>query len=78
MAEVPQLVGPDAPSAPTLTLYIWPPYESALSIDPSCVAALLYLQATIPGRFAVAHCSNPDASPSGRCVPLYACASRVC
>ncbi|OCH88180.1 hypothetical protein OBBRIDRAFT_795451 [Obba rivulosa] len=49
-----------------VVLHIWPPHASTLSLDPSCAAALLYLQLSIPGRYTVAHCSNPDASPSGQ------------
>lgn len=51
-----------------ITLHIWPPYDDLLSPDVSSVAALLYLQLTIPGHFSVAHCTNPDLSPSGTCV----------
>ncbi|KAJ3535183.1 hypothetical protein NM688_g7015 [Phlebia brevispora] len=66
-AESPSTATPAPKSAASaLTLYIWPPYESALSIDPSCVAALLYLQAVFPGHFAVVHSNDPDASPSGQ------------
>ncbi|KAH9946128.1 uncharacterized protein BXZ73DRAFT_37376 [Epithele typhae] len=48
------------------TLHIWPPYGDLLSIDISSVAALLYLQLTIPGSFSVVHCANPDVSPTGQ------------
>ncbi|EMD38057.1 hypothetical protein CERSUDRAFT_93577 [Gelatoporia subvermispora B] len=54
------------PGSSHLVLHIWPPHVSALSFDPLCTAALLYLQLSIPGRFTVAHCANPDASPSGQ------------
>ena len=33
-------------SVPPIVLHIWPPHESALSIDAECVSALLYLQLT--------------------------------
>lgn len=58
-----------SPSAP-LVLHIWPAHGQALSLDPASAAALLYLQLAIPGRFSVAHCANPDVSPSGRSVAL--------
>ncbi|OSX65136.1 hypothetical protein POSPLADRAFT_1116715, partial [Postia placenta MAD-698-R-SB12] len=47
-------------------LHIWPAHGQALSLDPASAAALLYLQLAIPGRFSVAHCANPDVSPSGQ------------
>lgn len=56
------------PFTPPLVLHIWPSYESALSIEPECVASLLYLQLCVPGRYTVEYCNNPDLSPSGRSV----------
>ena len=50
------------------TLYIWPRQWGLPSFDPSCLAAVLYLQLTLPGRFAVVECTSPDTSPSGRSV----------
>lgn len=55
---------------PDITLHIWPQYENTLSFDVSSVAALLYTQLTIPGRFAVAYTANPDSAPSGRSVTI--------
>ncbi|KAL6300141.1 hypothetical protein BKA93DRAFT_803087 [Sparassis latifolia] len=53
-------------TASQVVLHIWPSQDSALSFDPSCVAALLYLQLAIPGLFALQYCTNPDLSPSGQ------------
>ncbi|KAI0688249.1 hypothetical protein BC835DRAFT_1408124 [Cytidiella melzeri] len=48
------------------TLHIWPRTDSALSLDPSCVAALLYLQLHLPDQYQVEYCANPDLSPTGQ------------
>ncbi|KAI0079871.1 hypothetical protein K474DRAFT_1591051 [Panus rudis PR-1116 ss-1] len=50
----------------SFVLHIWPGSESAASIEPECLASLLYLQNTIPGKFSVEYCANPDQSPSGQ------------
>ncbi|EIW85106.1 hypothetical protein CONPUDRAFT_49235 [Coniophora puteana RWD-64-598 SS2] len=50
----------------TCVLYVWPGKWELSSVEPSCLAAVLLLQLTIPGYFEVAECSNPDASPSGQ------------
>ncbi|KAG1754632.1 outer mitochondrial membrane transport complex protein-domain-containing protein [Suillus lakei] len=56
-----------AVTQPTLcTLHIWPSRWNLPSIDPTCIAALFYLQLTIPGKFEVMECTNPDVSPSGK------------
>ncbi|KAG0699643.1 outer mitochondrial membrane transport complex protein-domain-containing protein [Suillus ampliporus] len=56
-----------AVTQPTLcTLHIWPSRWNLPSIDPSCVAAVFYLQLAIPGKFEVVECTNPDVSPSGK------------
>ncbi|KAG2349759.1 hypothetical protein BDR05DRAFT_955621 [Suillus weaverae] len=56
-----------AATQPTLcTLYIWPSRWNLLSIEPTCIAAVFYLQLTIPGKFEVVECTNPDVSPSGK------------
>ena len=49
-------------------LHIWPKTEQNLSLDPTCVAALLYLQLAIPNQFELDYTANPDLSPSGRSV----------
>ncbi|KAG1827166.1 outer mitochondrial membrane transport complex protein-domain-containing protein [Suillus subaureus] len=55
-----------AATQPTLcTLHIWPSRWNLPSIDPTCIAAVFYLQLTIPGKFEVVECTNPDVSPSG-------------
>ncbi|EGN95396.1 hypothetical protein SERLA73DRAFT_186359 [Serpula lacrymans var. lacrymans S7.3] len=51
-------------SAP-YTLHIWPGKWNLSSIDPICLAAVLYLQLTIPGKFQIVECVNPDLSSSG-------------
>ncbi|KAG9318848.1 hypothetical protein JVU11DRAFT_953 [Chiua virens] len=48
------------------TLHIWPPKWSLQSLDPTCLAAVMYLQLTIPGKFKVTPCTNPDQSPNGQ------------
>ncbi|RPD66117.1 hypothetical protein L226DRAFT_609019 [Lentinus tigrinus ALCF2SS1-7] len=50
----------------TVNLHIWPSHGHLLSFDASSVAALLYLQLTIPGQFSISYCANPDLSPSGQ------------
>lgn len=48
-----------------IILYVWPGRWNLPSIDPSCLAAVLYLQLAIPGQFHIAECANPDLSPNG-------------
>ncbi|EKM55137.1 uncharacterized protein PHACADRAFT_120191 [Phanerochaete carnosa HHB-10118-sp] len=50
-------------------LHIWPKTEQNLSLDPACVAALLYLQLAIPNQFELDYTTDPDLSPSGRLLP---------
>ncbi|TFK83503.1 hypothetical protein K466DRAFT_554952 [Polyporus arcularius HHB13444] len=50
----------------TVGLHIWPPHGDLLSFDAASVAALVYLQLTIPGQFSISHSANPDLSPSGQ------------
>ncbi|KIJ69017.1 hypothetical protein HYDPIDRAFT_80765 [Hydnomerulius pinastri MD-312] len=47
-------------------LHIWPSKWNLQSLDPACLAAVMYLQLAIPGKFQVAECSNPDASSNGK------------
>ncbi|KAF8643848.1 hypothetical protein AX16_008865 [Volvariella volvacea WC 439] len=54
------------PSSSPLVLYIWPAGWDLPSIDPLCLAALLYLQLTVLGGFSVVECNDPDRSPSGQ------------
>ncbi|KAF7304994.1 Tom37 domain-containing protein [Mycena kentingensis (nom. inval.)] len=50
------------PSVPILHVQ---PSADLPSLDPACLAAYLYLQTRIPGRFSVSPCTNIDLSPSG-------------
>ena len=56
-----------SPAEPVI-LHIWPKTDDLLSLDPTCISALLYLQLTIPDKFTVNYSHNPDHSPSGRSV----------
>ncbi|CAE6414340.1 unnamed protein product [Rhizoctonia solani] len=49
-----------------LVLHIWPSQWELPSIDPQCIAAILYMQLTFRGRYSVVECSDPDQSPSGQ------------
>ena len=55
-----------------LTLHIWPSKWNLPSIEPSCIAAVFYLQLALPGRFSIRECTNPDVSPSGGSVSTLA------
>ncbi|KAJ7097741.1 hypothetical protein B0H15DRAFT_822415 [Mycena belliarum] len=46
-------------------LHIWPGQWGLWSNDPPCLAAGLYLQLAMPGKFLISYCTNPDLSPSG-------------
>src|SRR5882762_11513992 len=50
-----------------LVLHIWPGKWNLPSIDPSCLAAVLYLQLAIPGQFHISECTNPDLFHNGQC-----------
>jgi hypothetical protein len=50
-------------------LHVWPAAFNLPSIDPSCLAAVLYLQLVIPGRYLLFESTTPDNSPSGGSVP---------
>ncbi|KDQ17975.1 hypothetical protein BOTBODRAFT_29290 [Botryobasidium botryosum FD-172 SS1] len=49
-----------------LTIHVWPAKWDLPSLDPSCLAAVLYLQLAFPGNYAIAECTNPDFSPTGQ------------
>ena len=49
-------------------LHIWPSKWNLQSLDPTCLATVMYLQLTIPGKFKVASCTNPDKSPNGKLI----------
>lgn len=53
------------PTASQLVLHIWPGQWGLPSFDPLCVAAVLYLQLAVSGKFSIMECSNPDSSPTG-------------
>jgi len=53
-----------------LVLHIWPGQWDLPSFDPPCLAAVLYLQLAIPGKFRIVENSNPDSSPSGVYYPF--------
>ncbi|KAJ8078973.1 hypothetical protein PM082_013257 [Marasmius tenuissimus] len=46
-------------------LHIWPGMWNLPSWDPSCLAAVIFLQLVIPGSFSVVEDLNPDASITG-------------
>ncbi|KAF7964461.1 hypothetical protein HWV62_7413, partial [Athelia sp. TMB] len=54
------------PNPSQLVLHIWPGQWNLPSHDPSCLAAVLYLQLAIPGQFSISECTNPDLSPNGQ------------
>ncbi|KDN51682.1 hypothetical protein RSAG8_00229, partial [Rhizoctonia solani AG-8 WAC10335] len=62
MSEVTQ---PASRSA-ELVLHVWPAQWELPSLDPQCIAAILYLQLTFPGRYSIVECTDPDQSPSGQ------------
>ncbi|KAH7340861.1 hypothetical protein B0J17DRAFT_653085 [Rhizoctonia solani] len=49
-----------------LVLHIWPSQWELPSLDTQCIAAVLYMQLTFPGRYSIVECSDPDQSPSGQ------------
>ncbi|KAF4603805.1 hypothetical protein EYR40_000976 [Pleurotus pulmonarius] len=55
---------PHTPSL--LVLHTWPGCWDLPSIDPSCLAAILYLQLVLPDKYIIEECTNPDFSPSGQ------------
>ncbi|KAJ7172280.1 hypothetical protein C8R46DRAFT_1085384 [Mycena filopes] len=46
-------------------LHIWPGDWGLFSIHPPSFTAALHLHLTIPGKFSISYCTNPDLSPSG-------------
>jgi len=51
--------------AGNVVLHIWPGDFGLASIEPTCLAAVLYLQLAIPGKFTVEESTTPDYSPNG-------------
>ncbi|KAG8748329.1 hypothetical protein FRC12_013859 [Ceratobasidium sp. 428] len=50
----------------SLVLHIWPSMWELPSLDHQCIAAVIYMQLTFPGRYSIIECSDPDQSPSGQ------------
>ena len=48
-----------------VVLHIWPGDFGLASIEPTCLAAVLYLQLVSPGKFTVEESTTPDYSPNG-------------
>jgi hypothetical protein len=46
-------------------LHVWPGRFGLASIEPTCLAAVLYLQMAIPGKFTLEESTTPDYSPNG-------------
>ena len=51
--------------AGSVVLHIWPGAFGLASIEPTCLAAVLYLRLVIPGKFTVEELTTPDYSPNG-------------
>ncbi len=51
-----------------IVLYIWPGQWGLHSFEPMCLATVIFLQLSIPGKFSVVECTNPELSPTGRSV----------
>ncbi|KAF8637355.1 hypothetical protein AX17_002854 [Amanita inopinata Kibby_2008] len=49
-----------------IVLHVLPGNWGLPSIDPPCLAAVVYCQLTIPGKFSISECTNPDFSPTGQ------------
>ncbi|KAI6109524.1 hypothetical protein F5141DRAFT_1115148 [Pisolithus sp. B1] len=52
---------PDA----SYVLHVWPSQWGLQSLDPTCLASVMYLQLSMPGKFQVAESCDPDMSPNG-------------
>ncbi|KAF9792053.1 hypothetical protein BJ322DRAFT_1102582 [Thelephora terrestris] len=52
--------------AANVVLHIWPRAFGLASMEPTCLAAVLYLQLVIPGKFTLEESTTPDYSPSGQ------------
>ena len=63
------------PDSSKIVLHVWPAEWELPSIDPSCIAAVLYLQSAIPGQFYISECTNPDLSPTGQSLLIFIHAS---
>ena len=52
-------------TATNVVLHVWPGAFGLASIEPTCLAAVLYLQIAIPDRFTLEESTTPDYSPNG-------------
>ncbi|KIK30890.1 hypothetical protein PISMIDRAFT_124884 [Pisolithus microcarpus 441] len=52
---------PDA----SYVLHVWSSQWGLQSLDPICLASIMYLQLSMPGKFQVAESCDPDMSPNG-------------
>ncbi|KAK7054718.1 hypothetical protein VNI00_003181 [Paramarasmius palmivorus] len=52
--------------SPTLKLHVWPGNWNLPSLDPSCIAAVIFMQLMVPGRFSIVEAVNPDSSITGQ------------
>ena len=60
-----------SPGHRPVNLHVWPNHGDLLSFDVASIAALLFLQLTIPGQFSLSYCANPDLSPSGERLAVF-------
>ncbi|THH10691.1 hypothetical protein EW145_g1140 [Phellinidium pouzarii] len=51
---------------PELVLHVWPGKWDLPTFTPDCLASVLYAQLSIPGKFVLEECTNPDLSPNGQ------------
>jgi hypothetical protein len=65
-SELPYICLAMSASHSEFILHIWPGKWNLQSIDPHCLAAALYLQLSIPGKYSIIESVNPDLSPSGK------------
>ncbi|KAG6918117.1 hypothetical protein DXG01_016305 [Tephrocybe rancida] len=56
-----------------ITLHVWPSKFGLPSMEPSCLAAVLYLQPLFSGTVSIIECSDPTLSPTGGCVLILSC-----
>ncbi|KAL5529767.1 hypothetical protein ACEPAG_5752 [Sanghuangporus baumii] len=54
------------PNEPELVLHVWPGRWDLPTFTPTCLASILHLQLTFPGKFIIEECTNPDISPDGQ------------
>lgn len=54
-----------------MLLNVWPGRWDLASIDPACLAAVMFLQLTCSDEFTIVECTNPDSSPNGKPTFIY-------